>query len=50
MEMKIKCNVCGKNLATIDKDEITVDDQNLYKQMISCQDDGQSDLQIDISE
>jgi len=45
MEMQVKCNVCGKILAIVDKPQITDEDKSMYSQTVSCDVDGQSDIQ-----
>jgi hypothetical protein len=49
MEMQVKCGVCNKVLAVVEKTVITSEDQALYQQICSCDQDGQTSIQLSIS-
>jgi hypothetical protein len=46
MQADIKCPSCGKVLGTIEKDEITQQDMELYNQMCKCDCGAQAALDI----
>jgi len=50
MKMTITCNTCSKELAVVEKPVITDDDKQLYQDNISCDADGNSNINIEITE
>jgi hypothetical protein len=48
MKAQIKCAICEEVLATIEKDLITNEDMNLYKQTAFCDEHGQENIVVEL--
>jgi hypothetical protein len=46
MKLNVSCQICGKVLVEVEKDEFSDEDVLNYEQNCSCEDDGQENIVV----
>jgi putative methionine-R-sulfoxide reductase with GAF domain len=49
MKMTVTCGVCNKELAVIEKDDVTDDDKTMYQNNTSCDADAQTNIVVTVT-